>query len=126
MNIPENLKYTKENEWIKVEGDVALVGITDFAQNELGDIVFLEVETVGDTLGQGETFGTIEAVKTVADMFMPVSGEVLEFNDALEADPAIVNKDPYGEGWMIKIRVSDAAELADLLDAAQYKELIGA
>jgi glycine cleavage system H protein len=126
MNIPENLKYTKENEWIKVEGDVALVGITDFAQNELGDIVFLEVETVGDTLGQGETFGTIEAVKTVADMFMPVSGEVLEFNDALETDPAIVNKDPYGEGWMIKIRVSDPAEFGELLDAAQYKELIGA
>lgn len=126
MNIPENLKYTKEHEWIKMEGGIALVGITDFAQKELGDIVFIEVETVGDTLGAGETFGTIEAVKTVSDMFMPVSGEVLEFNESLEAKPETVNKDPFGDGWVIKIRISDPAELGDLLDSSQYKELIGA
>jgi glycine cleavage system H protein len=126
MNIPENLKYTKDHEWIKAEGGVALVGITDFAQNELGDIVFIEVETVGENLAREETFGTIEAVKTVSDMFMPVSGEVLEFNKALEANPETVNKDPFGAGWVIKVKMSDPSELGALLDAGQYRELVGA
>ena len=126
MNIPENLKYTKDHEWIKAEGDVAWVGITDFAQNELGDIVFIEVETVGENLAREETFGTIEAVKTVSDMFMPVSGEVLEFNKALEANPETVNKDPFGAGWVIKVKMSDPSELDALLDAGQYRELVGA
>jgi glycine cleavage system H protein len=126
MNIPENLKYTKDHEWIKAEGDVALVGITDFAQNELGDIVFIEVETVGESLAKEETFGTIEAVKTVSDMFMPVSGEVLEFNKSLEASPETINKDPFGAGWVIKIKMSDHSELDALLDAGQYRDLIGA
>ncbi len=124
MNIPDNLKYTKDHEWIKVNGDEAIVGVTDYAQNELGDIVFIEVETVGETLDMEETFGTIEAVKTVSDMFMPVSGEVLEFNEELEQSPEIVNSDPYGKGWIIKIRMSDPGQLDDLLDAAAYKELI--
>jgi len=126
MNIPENLKYTKDHEWIKAEGGVAWVGITDFAQNELGDIVFIEVETVGEDLAREETFGTIEAVKTVSDMFMPVSGEVLEFNKALEANPETVNKDPFGAGWVIKVKMSDPSELDALLDAGQYRELVGA
>jgi len=126
MNIPENLKFTKDHEWIKVEGGEALVGITDFAQNELGDIVFIEVETVGESLGKEETFGTIEAVKTVSDMFMPVSGEIMAFNDELETAPELVNKDPYGKGWVIRIKMSDPSELGDLLDAGQYKELVGA
>lgn len=126
MNIPDNLKYTKDHEWIKVDGDKALIGITEFAQKELGDIVFIEVETEGETLDAGEAFGTIEAVKTVSDMFMPVNGEVLEFNEELEANPEIVNKDPYGEGWIIKINISDPAELDNLLDADAYKELIEA
>ena len=126
MNIPENLKYTKDHEWIKAEGDVAWVGITDFAQNELGDIVFIEVETVGEELAREETFGTIEAVKTVSDMFMPVSGEVLEFNKALEANPETVNKDPFGAGWVIKVKMSDPSELDALLNAGQYRELVGA
>jgi len=126
MNIPENLKYTKDHEWIKAEGDVAWVGITDFAQNELGDIVFIEVETVGENLAREETFGTIEAVKTVSDMFMPVSGEVLEFNKSLEAKPETVNKDPFGAGWVIKVKMSDPSELDALLDAGQYRELVGA
>ncbi len=124
MNIPDNLKYTKDHEWIRVEGDEAYIGITDYAQNELGDIVFIEVETVGETLDREETFGTIEAVKTVSDMFMPVSGEVLEFNEALEQSPETVNNDPYDKGWIIKIKPSDAGEIDDLLDADAYKELI--
>jgi glycine cleavage system H protein len=126
MNIPDNLKFTKDHEWIKVEGGEALVGITDFAQNELGDIVFIEVETVGESLGKEETFGTIEAVKTVSDMFMPVSGEITAFNDDLETAPELVNKDPYGKGWVIRIKMSDPSELGELLDAGQYKELVGA
>lgn len=126
MNIPDNLKYTKDHEWIKVDGDEALIGITEFAQKELGDIVFIEVETEGESLDAGEAFGTIEAVKTVSDMFMPVNGEVLEFNEELEANPEIVNKDPYGEGWIIKIKISDPAELDTLLEADAYKELIEA
>lgn len=126
MNIPDNLKYTKDHEWIKVEGDEAVIGITEFAQKELGDIVFIEVETEGETLDAGEAFGTIEAVKTVSDMFMPVDGEVLEFNAELESNPEIVNKDPYGEGWIIRMKVTDAAQLDELLDADAYKELIEA
>jgi glycine cleavage system H protein len=124
MNIPDNLKYTKDHEWIKANGDEAIVGVTDYAQNELGDIVFIEVETVGETLDKEETFGTIEAVKTVSDMFMPVSGEVIEFNEDLEQNPEIVNSDPYGKGWIIKIKMSDLSELDGLLDAAAYKELL--
>jgi glycine cleavage system H protein len=126
MNIPENLKYTKDHEWIKAESGEALIGVTDFAQNELGDVVFIEVETVGENLDKEETFGTIEAVKTVSDMFMPVSGEVLEFNNALETNPENVNKDPYGSGWIVRIRMADPSELDHLLDARQYGELIGA
>ncbi|KAF0199527.1 MAG: glycine cleavage system H protein [Bacteroidetes bacterium] len=126
MNIPASLKYTKDHEWISLEGDTALVGVTEFAQGELGDIVFIEVETVGETLEEGETFGTIEAVKTVSDMFMPVAGEVLEFNEALNSNPELINKDPYGQGWIIKIKVSDPAQLGLLLDAEAYGELIGA
>ena len=124
MNIPDNLKYTKEHEWIRIEGDVAVVGVSDFAQGELGDIVFLEVETLGETLDKEEVFGTIEAVKTVSDMFMPVSGEVIEFNEALEDTPELVNKDPYGDGWMVKIKMSNPAEVDDLLDVEAYKKLI--
>ncbi len=124
MNIPDNLKYTKDHEWVKVDGDEALIGITEFAQKELGDIVFIEVETEGEILKTGDAFGTIEAVKTVSDMFMPVNGEILEFNAELESNPEIVNKDPYGEGWIIRIRISDTAELDELLDADRYKELI--
>ena len=124
MNIPENLKYTKDHEWVKVDGDTATVGITDYAQNELGDIVFIEVETEGETLDKEEVFGTVEAVKTVSDIFMPISGEVVEFNSKLEDSPEIVNKDPYGDGWLIKIKISDKSELDDLLDADKYKELI--
>ena len=126
MNIPGNLRYTKDHEWLSIKGDTALVGITDFAQNELGDIVFIEVETIGDILEKEETFGTIEAVKTVSDMFMPVSGEVIEFNELLTEKPERVNKDPYGDGWIIKIRVTDPSQVNELLDAAQYKELVGA
>ncbi len=125
MNIPENLKYTEDHEWLRVEGDIAYCGVTDYAQNELGDIVFIECETVGDTLAQGETFGTIEAVKTVSDMFMPVSGEVLEFNEELEATPEMINKDPYGGGWIIKIRMTEVSQCDDLLDAAAYKAHLG-
>lgn len=126
MNLPENLKYTSEHEWISVEGDVATVGITSFAQGELGDIVFVEIETEGETLAKGETFGTIEAVKTVSDLFMPVGGEVVEVNPALEASPELVNKDPYGEGWLIKISISDAIELDTLLSAAEYQAMLEA
>ena len=124
MNVPENLKFTKDHEWIRVEGDTAFIGVTDFAQGELGDIVFIEVETEGETLDREEVFGTIEAVKTVSDMFMPLSGEVLEFNEKLEDAPDLVNSDPYGEGWIIKVSVAEASELEDLLTADQYKELL--
>lgn len=125
MNFPENLKYTKEHEWISVEGDVATVGITDFAQGELGDIVFVEIETKGQTLAKEATFGTVEAVKTVSDLFMPIGGEILEVNSDLESQPELVNQDPYNGGWMVKIKVADAAQLSDLLDVAAYKALIG-
>ena len=124
MNIPSNLKYTNDHEWLKIEGDVALVGITDFAQSELGDIVFVDIQTAGETLAQGEVFGTIEAVKTVADAFMPISGEVVEVNEALDGAPELVNSDPYEAGWMIKIKFSDASEIDNLLTAAQYGEKI--
>ncbi len=124
MNIPDNLKYTKDHEWIKVEGDTAIIGITDFAQQELGDVVFVEVDTEGEQLDKEETFGTIEAVKTVSDLFMPISGEVLEFNSILEDAPDTINKDPYGDGWIIKVKLADEAELAALLSAAQYKEQV--
>ncbi len=126
MNIPENLKYTKDHEWIRVEGGEAFVGITDFAQGELGDIVFVEIETEGETLSKGDTFGTIEAVKTVSDLFMPVGGEILKFNTALEDAPELVNKDPYGEGWLIRIALEAGAELGDLMDAAAYKAMLEA
>ena len=126
MNIPENLKYTKDHEWLKIQGEEAWIGISDFAQHELGDIVFIEVETVGETLGKGESFGTIEAVKTVSDMYMPVGGEVLEFNQALMTNPEILNKDPYEQGWVVKIRMTDPSEAGELLDAAAYTAHIGA
>lgn len=125
MNIPANLKYTKDHEWVSVDGDIATVGITDFAQSELGDIVFVEIETEGETLDQEEVFGSIEAVKTVSDLFMPISGEIVEFNSALESAPESVNSDPYGEGWMVKVKMSDTSELDDLLDSAAYADLIG-
>jgi glycine cleavage system H protein len=125
MNIPTNLKYTKDHEWVAVDGDVATVGITDFAQGELGDIVYVEVETLDETLAMEEVFGTVEAVKTVSDLFLPVSGEIIEFNEALESEPEAVNTDPYGAGWMIKIKMSDPAELDDLLSDADYAALIG-
>ncbi|MDQ2179978.1 glycine cleavage system protein GcvH [Marinifilum sp. D714] len=124
MNVPENLKYTKDHEWVRVEGEEAFIGVTDFAQGELGDIVFVEVETEGEELDKEEVFGTIEAVKTVSDMFMPVGGEVLEFNEKLEDAPDLINSDPYGEGWIIKIKLDDAAELEELLSAEAYKELL--
>jgi glycine cleavage system H protein len=126
MKMPDQLKYTSEHEWIGVEGDVATVGITSFAQGELGDIVFVEIETEGETLGKGETFGTIEAVKTVSDLFMPVGGKVLEINPALEASPELVNKDPFGAGWLIKISISNVAELDSLLSAEEYQAMLGA
>ena len=121
MNFPENIRYTSEHEWIRVEGDEAYVGITDYAQSELGEIVFVDVPTLGETVGQGEVFGSIEAVKTVSDLNMPVTGEVLEINGALDAQPELVNNDPYGEGWIIRIAVKDAAELDNLMDAAAYQ-----
>ena len=126
MNIPGNLWYTKDHEWLKLEGDTAVVGITDFAQSELGDIVFIEVETVGENLDREETFGTIEAVKTVSDMFMPVAGELVEFNKVLTEKPEKVNQDPYGEGWIVKIKMADPSQVKELLDAAKYKEIVGA
>lgn len=126
MNIPANLKYTKDHEWVKIDGDVATVGITDFAQKELGDIVYVEVETLDQTLDKDEVFGTVEAVKTVSDLFLPLSGEIIEFNDSLETTPEKVNTDPYGDGWMIKIKVSNDSEVSELLSSDQYKELIGA
>lgn len=124
MNVPAELKYTNEHEWIRVEGEEAFVGITDYAQSQLGDIVFVECETVGDDLNAGDTFGTIEAVKTVSDLYLPVSGEVLEFNEELEGAPELVNKDPYGKGWIVKIKLNDAKELDGLLNADAYKALI--
>ncbi len=126
MNIPSNLKYTKDHEWVSLEGDVATVGITDFAQRELGDIVYVEVETLDQTLAQDEVFGTVEAVKTVSDLFLPMSGEIIEFNEELETTPETVNTDPYGKGWMVKVKISDASQWDGLLDAAAYKNLIGA
>jgi len=126
MKVPEDLKYTKEHEWLKVNGNEAIIGVTDYAQNELGDVVFLEVETEGETLDKEEAFGTIEAVKTVSDMYMPVGGEVLEFNAELESSPELINQDPYDKGWIIKIKILDTRELDNLLDAAQYKDLTGA
>ncbi|MBA5792828.1 glycine cleavage system protein GcvH [Flavobacterium sp. xlx-214] len=126
MNIPANLKYTKDHEWVSLEGDVATVGITDFAQKELGDIVYVEVETLDQTLDQDEVFGTVEAVKTVSDLFLPVAGEIVEFNEGLETEPELVNSDPYGAGWMIKVKMTDTAQFDALLSADQYKELIGA
>ena len=121
MNVPKELKYTKDHEWLSLDGEVATVGVTDFAQNELGDIVYVEVETLDETLEKEEVFGTVEAVKTVSDLFMPISGEVIEFNEKLETNPEVVNEDPYGEGWMIKIRVSDENELNELLSSDEYE-----
>lgn len=126
MNIPSNLKYTKDHEWVLIEGDIATIGITDFAQKELGDIVYVEVETLDQTLDKDEVFGTVEAVKTVSDLFLPLSGEIIEFNDSLEAKPEVVNSDPYGDGWMVKVKISDASQVADLMDSEAYKTLIGA
>ena len=126
MNFPENLKYTKDHEWVKIEGDTITVGITDFAQKELGDIVYVEVDTLDEELDQEEVFGTVEAVKTVSDLFIPVSGEVIEFNESLEDEPEKVNTDPYGEGWMVKVKISDESQLSNLLSVEAYKELIGA
>ncbi|MFI3281267.1 MAG: glycine cleavage system protein GcvH [Rikenellaceae bacterium] len=125
MNIPANLKYSSDHEWCSVEGDVATIGITDFAQSQLGDIVFVDVPTVGEQIAAGDLFGTIEAVKTVSDAFSPVGGEVLEFNDEVDADPSIVNQDPYGAGWLVKVKISDPSELDSLLSAEKYAELIG-
>lgn len=121
MNFPSNIKYTSEHEWIRVEGNDAFVGITDYAQSELGEIVFVDIDTVGETIGQGEVFGSVEAVKTVSDLNMPIEGEVLEVNEVLNDKPELVNNDPYGEGWMIRIRIADAAQLDKLMDAAQYE-----
>ena len=124
MNIPSELKYTKDHEWIKIEGNTATVGITDFAQGELGDIVYVDVDTLDDTVEEGEVFGSVEAVKTVSDLFMPLTGEVVEFNEELEDEPELVNTDPYGKGWMIKLEISDTSQIDDLLDAEAYQKLI--
>lgn len=126
MNIPSELKYTKDHEWVRVEGNIATVGITDFAQRELGDIVYVEIETEGETLNQEEVFGTVEAVKTVSDLFLPVGGEIISFNTNLEDNPELVNTDPYGEGWMIKVKIDDVSQVEGLLNSEAYKELIGA
>ncbi|TRX26613.1 glycine cleavage system protein GcvH [Flavobacterium franklandianum] len=126
MSVPANLKYTKDHEWVSIEGDVATVGITHFAQKELGDIVYVEVETLDQTLEKDEVFGTVEAVKTVSDLFLPLSGEIIEFNDALESKPESVNTDPYGDGWMVKVKITNTAEIDSLLSSESYKELIGA
>ncbi|WP_136667459.1 glycine cleavage system protein GcvH [Flavobacterium sp. H122] len=126
MNIPTNLKYTKDHEWVSIEGDVATVGITDFAQKELGDIVYVEVDTLDQTLAKDEVFGTVEAVKTVSDLFLPLSGEIIEFNEELESNPELVNSDPYGAAWMIKVKISEASEIESLLSSDDYKSLIGA
>ena len=125
MNIPQDLKYTKDHEWIRVDGDTVTIGITDFAQSELGDIVYVEVETVDETLDKEEVFGTVEAVKTVSDLYLPISGEIIEFNESLEDEPEKVNSDPYGEGWMIKVKFSDESQLEELLSADAYKEILG-
>ena len=125
MNIPEDLKYTKDHEWVKVDGDIAIVGVTDFAQSELGDIVFVEVETEGEFLGKEEVFGTIEAVKTLSDLFMPISGTIEAFNSELESNPEVVNSDPYGAGWMIKVKIENSSEIDELLDYNAYSEFIG-
>ena len=125
MNIPSELKYTKDHEWIRIDGDIATVGITDFAQGELGDIVYVEVETLDETIEKDEVFGTVEAVKTVSDLFLPLSGEIIEFNELLEDEPEKVNSDPYGNGWMIKVKINDASEIDGLMSEADYKELIG-
>jgi glycine cleavage system H protein len=126
MNIPANLKYTKDHEWVSIDGDIATVGITDFAQKELGDIVYVEVETLDQSLGKDEVFGTVEAVKTVSDLFLPLAGEIIEFNEALESNPEMVNTDPYGKGWMVKVKVSDVSDMNELLSSDDYKALIGA
>ena len=126
MNIPADLKYTKDHEWVRIEGTTATIGITDFAQGELGDIVYVEVETVGEDFDQEAVFGTVEAVKTVSDLFLPVSGNILEFNTELEGEPEVVNTDPYGAGWMIRVEISDPTQLEELMDSQQYKDLIGA
>ncbi|SFJ31423.1 glycine cleavage system protein GcvH [Myroides guanonis] len=126
MNIPANLKYTKDHEWIAIDGDIATIGITDFAQKELGDIVYVEVETLDQTLDKDEVFGTVEAVKTVSDLFLPLTGEIIEFNEELETEPELVNSDAYGKGWMVKLKISDVSEIDTLLSDEQYKELIGA
>ena len=125
MNTPSELKYTKDHEWVKVEGNVATIGITDFAQSELGDIVFVDVDTVDDDLNAGEVFGSVEAVKTVSDLYLPVSGKVIEFNEELEGEPELVNTDPYGKGWIVKVELSEGADQSELLTAEQYQELIG-
>jgi len=125
MNIPENLKYTKDHEWISIEGDVATVGITDFAQGELGDIVYVEIEKIGENFSKEQVFGTVEAVKTVSDLFMPLTGEIIDINEELNEKPELVNEDPYGEGWMIKIKVN-SSDISDLLNSEQYKKLVGA
>ncbi len=125
MNIPSELKYTKDHEWVKIDGDIATVGITDFAQGELGDIVYVEVETLDETLDKDEVFGTVEAVKTVSDLFLPLSGEIVEFNESLEDEPEKVNADPYGDGWMIKIKMSDLSQVDELMSDSDYKDLIG-
>jgi len=124
MNVPENLLYTKDHEWLRVEGNTGYIGVTDFAQGELGDVVFIEIETIGETLKKEDVFGTIEAVKTVSDMFMPVGGEILELNPALEETPEVVNKDPYGKGWMVKISITDPSEVNELLTAEKYKAIL--
>ena len=124
MNVPKDLKYTKDHEWIKIDGEIATIGITDFAQGELGDIVYVEVDTIDETLEKEEVFGTVEAVKTVSDLFMPISGKIIEFNESLEANPEKVNEDPYNEGWMIKLKVSDMLEVADLLSPSDYENSI--
>ncbi len=125
MNVPANLRYSNDHEWCRVEGDIAVIGITDFAQSQLGDIVFVDVPTVGESLAANEVFGSIEAVKTVSDAFLPIGGEIIEFNEAVDADPAIVNRDAYGEGWLVKVKMSNPAEVDSLLTAEQYMELIG-
>jgi glycine cleavage system H protein len=126
MNIPSDLKYTKDHEWVSIDGEIATVGITDFAQKELGDIVYVEVETLDQTLVKDEVFGTVEAVKTVSDLFLPIAGEIIEFNDNLESNPETVNADPYGKGWMVKVKFSDASQIEELLSSEDYKALIGA
>lgn len=126
MNIPANLKYTKDHEWVKIDGDIATIGITDFAQKELGDIVYVEVDTVDEKMQIEDVFGTVEAVKTVSDLFLPLSGQIIEFNESLESEPEKVNSDPYGEGWMIKLKINDHSELENLMDNEAYKKLIGA